>query len=588
METLTDFLTARVGKAFKAEGLEPSLGVVRVSDRPDLAQFQCNGALAAAKQAKKNPREIAEKITTALAGDDIFETVSIAGPGFLNLTLRDGFLAGRAQDLSADSNFGVWQAASSEKIIIDYGGPNVAKPLHVGHLRSAIIGESLKRLMRKAGHEVWGDIHLGDWGLQMGQLITQLEIEAPDLPYFDEGFTGPYPKQSPVTLDDLARLYPIAAEASKLDKSRKEAARKATAELQAGRPGYRALWQHFVRVSRIGLEREYRDLGVTFDLWKGESDADPFISKLAHLLEQRDLLIKSEGALVVPVAHESDKKDIPPLIMFTRDGAVLYGSTDLATLMDRKQAIDPNRVLYVVDQRQGQHFEQVFRAAALAGIFDKQQLEHIGFGTMNGKDGKPFKTRQGGVLKLRDLIDMVRERAAERLKEGGIGQSLSQEEREQVAHQVGMAALKFADLSNPRMTDYVFDLDRFLAFEGKTGPYVQYAAVRLKSVIAKAAQKGVREAGPLLITHKAERDLMLTLLAFADAHKLAHDKRMPHILCDHGFALAQAFSRFYAACRIADEADKAVQASRLTLAQSTLGQLSVILSLLGIDIPDRM
>lgn len=587
-ELLSETLSARVGAAFAAAGLDPSLGIVKPSDRPDLAQFQCNGALAAAKQAKKNPREIANQLVDHLADDGMFKQIDIAGPGFLNITLSDDFLSQKTAALSPDNHFGAWQAASLEKIIIDYGGPNVAKPLHVGHLRSAIIGESLKRILRLCGHEVIGDIHLGDWGLQMGQLITQLAQEQPELPYFNEDFSGPYPEDPPVTLEDLARLYPLAAEACKQDETRKEEARKATADLQAGRPGYRALWQHFIAISKAGLEREYGHLGVHFDLWKGESDAQAFIDPLVERLKEKGLLIESEGAQVVTVARPDDKKEMPPLIIFTRDGAVLYGTTDLATLADRKQTLNPDRVLYVVDQRQAQHFEQVFRAAEQVGLFSLSQLEHIGFGTMNGKDGKPFKTREGGVLKLQDLISMVHERALERLREGGIGESLPAQEREKVAHQVGMAALKFADLSNPRSSDYVFDLDRFLAFEGKTGPYLQYAAVRIKSVIAKAEASTAPLVETLKVVEPAERDLMLCLLGFGQAQKAAHDKRMPHILADHAFSLAQAFSKFYARCRIADETYPALRQSRIGLAQRTGAQLEEILTLLGIDIPERM
>lgn len=586
--TLKDELSAIVGEAFAAEGLDRALGAVKIADRPDLAQFQCNGALAAAKAAKQNPRAIAEAVAARLGQVPQFSQISVAGPGFLNFNLADDFVASRIDALGADDRFGGWRRNDAEKIVVDYGGPNVAKPLHVGHLRAAIIGESLKRIMRFAGDTVTGDVHLGDWGLQMGQLISELEIRQPDLIYFKPDATGPFPEEPPISLSDLEEMYPVASAASKADPARADLARKATKALQAGRPGYRALWRHFVDLSVAAMKRDYADLDVEFDLWKGEADADPLIPELTDDLTKRGVIEASDGAQIIRVARDADKKEMPPIIFLNSEGAVGYHATDIATIVDRKRELDPDRILYVVDARQRLHFEQVFRAVEKAGYFEETRLEHLWFGTMNGKDGKPFKTREGGTLKLRDFLDMVTTRAHERLVESGFAQGYSKEETATVARQVGVAALKFADLSNPRVSDYTFDLDRFMAFEGKTGPYLLYASVRVRSMIAKAKDAGVGAAGPAVMSAREENDLALVLLNFADALRDAYDKRLPHLLCDHAFALAQAFSKFYAACRIVDEADAKLRASRVTLATAAGGQLDLVLSLLGISAPNRM
>ena len=539
--TLSEELSSIVGEAFAGEGLDLALGAVKPADRPDLAQFQCNGALAAAKAAKKKPRAIAESIAERLRDQTLFQDVTVAGPGFINLTLTDANLSTRLDALGKSAAFGGWVKPDREKVVMDYGGPNVAKPLHVGHLRAAIIGESLKRIFRFAGDEVVGDVHLGDWGLPMGQLISELAIEQPDLPYFDERYTGAYPDAPPVGLSDLERLYPQASAACKADPARAQVAREATSELQKGRPGYRALWRHFVALSRASIEQEYADLGVTFDLWKGEADVDPLIEDMSATLRSKGLVEESDGAQVIRVARDDDKKEMPPLMLFKSDGAVTYGTTDLATILDRVQSEQPDRIIYVVDQRQRLHFEQVFRAAERAGYFNADKLEHLWFGTMNGKDGKPFKTREGGALRLRDLIDTVTARAQTRLAESGLAEGYGEAETLDVARKVGVAALKFADLSNPRVSDYIFDLDRFMAFEGKTGPYLLYASVRVRSVLAKAAEKNAGAPGDVKIGAAEERALALTLLAFGEAVREAHQKRAPHVLCDHAFQLAQAF-----------------------------------------------
>ena len=581
--TLLDELSAFLGEAFAAAGLDAKYGRVSRADRPDLAQFQCNGALAAAKAAKQNPRALAQQVIEVLAENEAFAETAIAGPGFINLTLKDEWLSGRIAE-----NGRTWRKDAPEKIVIDYGGPNVAKPLHVGHLRAAIIGESLKRIAAAAGDETVGDAHLGDWGLQMGQLISELALRQPDLPYFEEGAEGPFPEEPPISLGDLEAMYPAASAACKADEARADLARKATKELQDGRPGYRALWRHFVDLSVAAMKKDYADLGVDFDLWNGEADADPLIPEIAEDLSARGLIERSDGADIIRVAREDDKKEMPPIIFRNSQGAVGYHATDVATIVDRVRTIGPDRMLYVVDARQRLHFEQVFRAADDAGYFAEDKLEHLWFGTMNGKDGKPFKTREGGTLKLRDFIDMVTDKARARLVENGLAEGYGENETKEIAQKVGVAALKFADLSNPRTSDYIFDIDRFTSFEGKTGPYLLYARARINSVLAKAAAAGAGEAGEIGISAPEERDLALALAAFADAHRDAYEKRLPHILCEHAFALAQAFSKFYAACRIVDEADGKIRGSRLGLAQAVAAQLDAVFDLLGISAPERM
>lgn len=578
-------LTAVVGAAFAAEGLDPALGRVQVSDRPDLAQFQSNGALAAAKAAKANPRALAERIAARLAADARFAKVEIAGPGFLNLDLADGVLD--AALAAPDAVFAPAPAADRGRVVVDFGGPNVAKAMHVGHLRSSIIGDALQRHLKFAGFAAVGDVHLGDWGKPMGMLITEIQARRPDLPYFDAAFAGPYPAESPVSMDDLEELYPVAAAACKADPARDEAARAATMELQQGRPGYRALWRHFIDVSIAGVQREFASLGVSFDLWKGEADVDPLIGPMLEDLKARGIAELDDGALIVRVARPDDKKESPPLILVKRDGGVLYETTDVATIVDRVKSLDPDLILYVVDQRQHEHFEKVFRAAIRAGYAGRATLEHVGFGTMNGPDGKPFKTRAGGVLKLFDLIAMAKAEAEKRLVEHGIGADYPAEERAEIARQVGLAAIKFADLSNYRLTNYIFDLERFTKFEGKTGPYLQYAAVRVKSLLRKAADEGAAS-GAVAIRAAEERDLALALLRFPDALEETIRLRAPNVMCDYAFALAQRFSSFYAAHHILSEPDAALRASRLALAGLTLRALETALGLLGLEIPDRM
>ncbi|MDG2520042.1 arginine--tRNA ligase [Caulobacter segnis] len=598
MTDLKSRLGEAVGAAFAAAGLPADLGRVTPSDRPDLADFQCNGALAAAKQAGKPPREIATAVAAALEGSPLFKSVEIAGPGFINLKLADAALSERAAEIAADERAGAAKV-EPRRVLVDYAGPNVAKPMHVGHLRASIIGESVKRIYRFRGDEVLGDAHFGDWGFQMGLLIVALQDEGTAAPFMAEG-DGPFPVESPVTLEDLERLYPAASGRMKEDVEFRDRARKATAELQGGRPGYRALWNHFVAVSRVALEREFHALGVDFDLWKGESDVNDLIPPMVEELDAKGLLVDDQGARIIRVARpgETKKKKLPdgsvieaespdPLLVVSSEGSAMYGTTDLATILDRRDSFAPHLILYCVDQRQADHFEQVFRAAYLAGYAAEGSLEHIGFGTMNGTDGKPFKTRAGGVLKLHDLITMAKDKARERLTEAGLGAELPKDEFEEIAHKVAVAALKFADLQNFRGTSYVFDLDRFTSFEGKTGPYLLYQAVRIKSVLRKAAESGAA-AGPITIAEPAERDLALMLDAFETALAEAYDKKAPNFIAEHAFKLAQGFSKFYAACPIVVADDPTVRASRLALAQTTLKQLELALDLLGVATPERM
>ncbi len=587
MSSLTAALSRLAGEAFAAEGLDAAFGQVQVSDRPDLAQFQCNGALAAAKAAKANPRAIAEKIAARLKADPLFAKVEIAGPGFINLDVTDTALAARIGVMAKEPRLGAPQTGVGKTVVIDFGGPNVAKPMHVGHLRSSIIGDCLQRLYRANGWHVVSDVHLGDWGLQMGQLISEIEIEGTAPLYFDVNFVGPYPEQSPVSMDELETLYPRAAAACKADPARLEAARRATVDLQAGRPGYRALWRHFVKVSETGLAREFASLGVRFDLWKGESSVDALIAPMIEDLKARGLAGLSEGALVVAVARNDDKKPMPPLILVKSEGGVLYGTTDLATIIERVREQNPDLILYIVDHRQHGHFEQVFRAAALAGLAGKAILEHVGYGTMNGADGKPFKTRAGGVMKLQDLIAMATEEAQKRLAEQELDADIGPEERAEIARMVGIATIKFADLSNHRTTDYVFDLERFSRFEGKTGPYLQYAAVRIRSILRKAKPEDLKGSHTVMASPE-ERALILQLLALPEAMAAAEDKRAPNLLCDYAFDLAQKFSRFYAEHHVLNESDPGLRAARLSLCGLVLAVFLKVLDLLGIEVPERM
>ncbi len=593
MTDLKRALGEAVEAAFAAEGLPVELARVTPSDRPDLADFQSNGALAAAKRVGKNPREIALAVAERLKDDPRIAAVEVAGPGFVNLKVSEAALAARAAAIAADARAGAELVAGPRKVLVDYGGPNVAKPMHVGHLRSSIIGECIKRLYRFRGDEVVGDAHFGDWGYQMGLLIGAVGDEDPEIKALVEGLNASGDAQSAppeaftrVTLADLDRLYPLAAARGKAEPDYRDRARKLTAELQAKSAGSYLLWRQFAKVTQTALERDFHALGVDFDLWKGESDVDPLIPGMVADLDAKGLLVDDQGARIVRVSREGDKRELPPLLVVSSEGSAMYGTTDLATILDRQQGFGPDLVIYCVDQRQADHFEIVFRAAYLAGYAEEGQLEHIGFGTMNGTDGKPFKTREGGVLKLNDLIEMARTKARERLHEAGLGENLPPEEFEDIAGKVAVAALKFADLQNFRGTSYVFDLDRFTSFEGKTGPYLLYQAVRIKSVLRKAEAEGAR-GGDVAVAEPAERDLALTLDAFESALAEAYDKKAPNAVAEHAYRLSQSFSRFYAACPIL-QAEPDVRASRLTLAAATLKQLELALDVLGVTVPARM
>jgi arginyl-tRNA synthetase len=586
MSSLSGALTDVVARVFGELGLPAEYGRVTISNRPDLSQFQCNGALAAAKAAKQNPRAIAEQVMAKLQALPQLRDISLAGPGFINLSLADQALAEHVNKIAADERLAVTRK-QPEMVVLDYGGANIAKAMHVGHLRAAIIGDSLRRVFKFAGDHTVGDVHMGDWGLQMGMLISELEIRRPDLPYFDPNYKGPYPNDSPVTVTELEELYPTANAACKADPARMERARQATAELQQGRPGYRALWQHFFDISVDVLKRDYGALGVHFDLWKGEAHVDPLISPMVDKMKAMGIAEVDQGALIVRVARPDDKKEIPPLILIKRDGAAMYSTTDLATIVDRVNEQNPDLILYIVDQRQHLHFEQVFRAAIMAGINGKAKMEHLGFGTMNGPDGKPFKTREGGVMKLQDLIGMMTGAALDRLKEQGLATDYDEPERNNIAKKVGLAALKFADLSNHRVANYVFDLDRFVRFEGKTGPYLLYAAVRIKSILRKAEAQGDKP-GAILPPEPGERDLILALGALPDAIQAAYDERAPNKIADYAYGLAQTFSTYYNQFHILSEQNDALRRSRLGLAALTLRALEQSLSLLGIEVPERM
>jgi arginyl-tRNA synthetase len=595
MKDLAAALTEANAAVFTSLGLDAKHADVRRSDRPDLGEFQANGALAVAKSAGKKPREIAESVAGAWSATDLAPSPSIAGPGFLNFSVTPEALAKRGQAIAGDAHAGATAVATPRRVIVDYGGPNVAKGMHVGHLRASIIGESVKRIYRFRGDEVWGDAHFGDWGFQMGLVITALEDE---LGGFNDAAALRNRLQT-LTLEHLESAYPAAAAKAREETAFRDRARKATAALQNGAEPHRTVWRAMHDVSMAAQKRDFAALGVDFDLWLGESDADPLIPSMVADLEQQGLLEEDQGARILRVAGpgETKKKKLDdgtvvevespdPLLVVSSEGSAMYGTTDLATILQRVRDQNPDLVLYVVDQRQADHFEQVYRAAAKAGYIARDKLEHVGFGTMNGPDGKPFKTRAGGVLKLQDLIGQAEEKARARMHEAGLGEEYGEDEFEAIAHKVAIAAIKFADLTNFRGTSYVFDLDRFMSFEGKTGPYLLYQAVRIKSVLRRAEGEGA-EPGPIAVEHEAERALVLALDAFDDALRGAYDKKAPHFIAEHAYALAQAFSGFYANCPIM-QSDGPVRASRLALAGATLKQLALSLDLLGLDVPERM
>jgi arginyl-tRNA synthetase len=583
MKDLACQLSDATAAALTSLTSDPSYAVVKPADRRDLADFQCNGALALAKSLKRTPQEIAAAMADRWAAVALAEKPTVAGPGFLNFRVTNDALAARAEAIASDKRSGAGTVATPRRVVIDYGGPNVAKPMHVGHLRSAIIGESLKRIFRFRGDQVWGDAHFGDWGFQMGLLICAFQDELgglADMAALDA-------RLERLTLEDLEVMYPAAAARAKEDEAFRNRARKATLQLQEGEPVHRKIWHAMHDASMAALRRDYATLGVDFDLWNGESDADPFIPAMIKELRARNLLEHDQGAQVLRVARAEDKRELPPLLVISSEGSAMYGTTDLATIVQRREQLQPELSLYVVDQRQADHFTQVFRSAERAGWVRPESLEHVGFGTMNGTDGKPFKTRAGGVLKLGDLIGMTREKARVRLREAKMGSELSPEEFEDVALKVAIAALKVADLINFRGTSYVFDLDRFTSFEGKTGPYLLYATVRIRSILRKAQDQGLAP-GAIIVSHPDERAVILALDGFDAALCSAYDRRAPHFIAEHAFVLARAFSTFYNSCPILQEARPEARGSRLALAGATLRQLMLALELLGVAAPERM
>ncbi len=587
METVINKLTNILGKAFEIAGYDATYGKTAVSNRPDLCQFQCNGAMVGAKTYKKSPMQIANDVVEKL-DKDYFEKVEIVPPGFINLTLKNEEIFKMISEMVSDKNLGLVKIANGENIVIDYGGPNVAKPLHVGHLRSAIIGEAIKRLAKALGYNAIGDVHLGDWGLQMGLIITQYREENPDSVYFDENYEGEYPGVD-ITLDKLNEIYPKASARSKVDEEFMAKAQQATFDLQKGKRGYTAFWKEILKISVADLKKNYEKLGVSFEYWYGESDSEKYIPDMLDKFIKGGFARESEGALVIDVEKPEDKAPMPPVIVRKSNGSQIYATTDLATIVQRVEDFKPKMILYFTDNRQGLHFEQVFRAARKTGIVnDDVLLEWCGFGTMNGKDGKPYKTRDGGVMKLHDLIEMVCNAALDKMKEAKAGMELSDDEKKDTALKVGIAALKFGDLINYRAKDYIFDLDKFMSFEGKTGPYLLYTIVRLNSILNKAKEKGfeIGEIGEPKTD--VERDLMLKLLTMNESFVQGFNDKAPSVICENAYQIAALANRFYYENKILSEEDEERRGSLLALSKFVLNVLKLHMDVLAIDVPDRM
>ncbi len=584
-EKLTDFVV----EAFVKCSFDKQYGIVIESNRPDMCQFQCNGALAAAQQYKLRPNEIAQQVVNVLMDSEIFQSATVAEPGYINLIVNDAFLISHVEEMMRSEYFGCRQQSTSQSIVIDFGGANIAKPLHVGHLRAAIIGESLKRISRFLGHTVLGDIHLGDWGLQMGMIISEIERRQPNLPYFNSNYNDPFPTASPVTLTDLEEIYPMVSEQAKTDEEIMRAAKQATYELQQGKAGYKALWQNIRNMSIADLQNDYANLNVDYDLWLGESDTEPRIPGLIKKLQDGGWAYESQGAIIVDVTKPEDKKEVPPFILVKSDGAVLYSTTDLATIEQRVQDYSPDVILYVVDKRQAEHFRQVFRCAYKTGIAPiSLNLEHIAFGTMNGNDGKPFKTRAGGVLKLKDLIQMITDKALEKMEKNDLAKDHSEEERINIARSVGLATLKFADLMNHYSRNYVFDLDRFSSFDGYTGPYLLYTCVRIKSILRKAKVEDFKSSDILNPKSDVERALLLKIAEFPEVVNLAFEKRGPNYLCEYVYSLASLFTSFYHKHHILSEENSLQQKSWLSIAYFSLKIIELNIDFLGMSSVEKM
>ncbi|MCI6714777.1 MAG: arginine--tRNA ligase [Lachnospiraceae bacterium] len=588
MQKILDLISEEMKQAFEAAGYNADLGKVTLSNRPDLCEYQCNGAMAGAKQYHKAPIMIANEVAEKLQNSEVFSEVSAVAPGFLNLKVREKFVKDYLQAMREDAKFGLQMPEKAKKIIIDYGGPNVAKPLHVGHLRSAIIGESIKRICRYAGHEVIGDIHLGDWGLQMGLIITELQKRQPGLVYFDESYEGEYPKEAPFTISELEEIYPTASAKSKEDPQYKAEAMEATYKLQNGVRGYRALWDHIISVSVADLKKNYENLNVEFDLWKGESDVHDIIPGMVEAMKKGGYAYESEGALVVDVKEETDTKEVPPCMILKSDGASLYNTTDLATIMDRMENYHPDKLIYLTDKRQELYFVQVFRCARKTGLVTPEtELVHIGFGTMNGKDGKPFKTRDGGVMRLEMLLKEINEEMYRKIMDN---KSMSEEEAKETAKIVALSAVKYGDLSNQASKDYIFDIDRFTSFEGDTGPYILYTIVRIKSILNKYKEQGgsTEQAALQESVNESEKSLMLEISKFNAMMETAYEEIAPHRICAYIYDLANAFNRFYHETKILTEEDKEKQAGWIALLALTRDILETCIDLLGFSAPERM
>ena len=595
MKKILDLITDEVTKAFTECGYDAKYAKVTLSNRPDLCEYQCNGAMAAAKEYKKAPFMIADEVVEKLAANPMFALAESVKPGFLNLKIDEAYLADYVAKMQEDDGrFGCEKTEAPKTIMIDYGGPNVAKPLHVGHLRSAIIGESVKRIGKFMGHNVIGDVHLGDWGLQMGLIITELKLRRPELVYFDDAYTGEYPEEAPFTISELEEIYPTASKKSKEDEAYKEAAMQATFELQHGKRGYQALLKHILNVSVTDLKRNYANLNVSFELWKGESDAQPYIPDMVQKMKDDGFAYISDGALVVDVKEETDTKEIPPCMILKSDGASLYNTTDLATMVWRMKDYNPDELIYVVDKRQELYFTQVFRCARKTGIVKPEtELKFLGFGTMNGKDGRPFKTRDGGVMRLEHLISGINEEMLAKIQENqktkeNLG--ISAEEAENTAKMVALAAIKYGDLSNQASKDYIFDIDRFTSFEGNTGPYILYTIVRIKSILNKYHGLGKDESGAVIeAAHsKSEKDLMLELSKFNAVMESAFEETAPHKICSYIYDLANAFNSFYHGTKIMSEENEAVQKSYIRLLELTKSVLETCIDVLGFSAPERM
>ena len=588
MEKILDLISKKVMDAFEGCGYEASYGKVGISNRPDLCEYQCNGAMAGAKKYKKAPIMIANDVVAALKEDPMFDEIVAVNPGFINIRIAGDFVAEYLNGMQADERLSVEKAAEPKTIMIDYGGANVAKPLHVGHLRSAIIGESIKRIGRFVGHKVIGDVHLGDWGLQMGLIITEVKERQPELVYFDESYEGEYPEEAPFTISELEEIYPTASGKSKVDEAFREAALEATAKLQSGVRGYRALWQQILNVSIADLKKNYGNLNVEFDLWKKESDAQPYISEMVEEMKEKGYAYMDQGALIVDVAKESDTKEVPPCIILKSDGAALYTTTDLATIIERRKLFDPDEIIYVVDKRQEMHFIQVFRCARKTGLVKEDTgLKFLGFGTMNGKDGKPFKTREGGVMRLEHLIADINEEMFRKITEN---HEVDEAEARETAKLVGLSAIKYGDLSNQASKDYVFDLDKFTSFEGNTGPYILYTIGRIKSILNKyrAGGNAVEKGHILVPAGESEKALMLALTGFNSMIQQAFEELAPHKICSFIYDLANDFNHFYHETKILSEEDADRKRSYIELLDLTREVLETSIDLLGFAAPERM